>query len=187
MRPRPPAPVLPLATLITSCAPGPGALEEGTSAGATWIEVTSRELEPDLLDPPDVPGNAQPPETGTDTPPSPDGERHPPPALPAPPPAPPTELAIREDGRPSWWFSEPRESDGRVALCAEALGPDMRRTRAAAIDAGLAGLRAHLALTGGQALHGMRIDHAWVWPLPNAASGPNRYAGYVLISAERPR
>lgn len=92
-------------------------------------------------------------------------------------------LRIRDDGRPSWWFTGPRRSEAEVSVCAEALGPDMRRTREAAIEAGRARLRSELGLPGDEALPGMGVVRVWVWPLPNAQAGANRYAGYVLVTA----
>lgn len=97
----------------------------------------------------------------------------------------PESLSIRDDGRPSWWFSGVRTHEDRIALCAEALGPDMRATRSAAILAGRERLRRQLDLPPDQGLSSVHIAQAWVWPLPNAAAAnqSNRYAGYVLISA----
>jgi hypothetical protein len=92
-------------------------------------------------------------------------------------------LSVRDDGRPSWWFSGPREAEAELSICAEALGPDMRLTREAAIDAGRTRLRASLDLPAGQPLPDVHVVRAWVWPLPNAQAGSNRYAGYVLMSA----
>lgn len=113
------------------------------------------------------------------------GVRQPEPApdptdAPAPDNAP---LSVRDDGRPSWWFSSPRETSSKVSLCAEALAPDMRRAREAAIDAGRTRLRADLDLPADEPLPDVHVVRAWVWPLPNTQAGTNRYAGYVMVSA----
>ena len=91
--------------------------------------------------------------------------------------------ASRDDGRPNWWFADARREDGRVALCAEALGADMATARDASLQAARARMRQELGLTGAAAIPGERIERAWVWPLPNSKVGPSRYAGYVWISA----
>ena len=92
-------------------------------------------------------------------------------------------LSVREDGRPSWWFSAPRARGSDLSVCAEALGPDMRLTREAAIDAGRTRLRADLDLPTGDPLPDVEVVRVWVWPLPNTQAGSNRYAGYVLMTA----
>lgn len=96
------------------------------------------------------------------------------------------ELRIRDDGRPSWWFAGPRPTDVGLTVCAEALGPDMRQTREAAIDAGRTRLRSDLDLSADEPLADVEIMRVWVWPLPNAQPGANRYAGYVQMAAARP-
>lgn len=93
------------------------------------------------------------------------------------------DLSIREDGRPSWWFSQPRPEGAELTLCAEALGADMRTARAAAITAAARRVRSALDLPAESPDPPMTITQAWVWPLPNATSGANRYAGYVLVTA----
>lgn len=93
------------------------------------------------------------------------------------------DLSIRDDGRPSWWFSQPRSEGVDLSLCAEALGADMRTARAAAITAAARRVRSTLDLPAESPDPPMTINQAWVWPLPNATSGANRYAGYVLVTA----
>lgn len=95
--------------------------------------------------------------------------------------------AMRTDGRPDWWFSHVQTGDGEVArVCAESLGADMIEARRAALEAGRARLRAEFGLNAEAALSGERIERTWVWPLPHGKTGPLRYAGYVLIAADRP-
>ncbi len=96
----------------------------------------------------------------------------------------PEPLTIRDDGRPSWWFAGTRRDGNAVLLCAEALGPDMRDARAAAIDAARARLRQSLELHENEPMPEIEIRRTWVWPLPHASTGTAaRYAGYVLIGA----
>lgn len=95
-------------------------------------------------------------------------------------------LSVRDDGRPSWWFSETRRSGEAVVLCAEALGPDMNAARTGAILVSRGRLRRALDLGEGEALPDVTVLQTWVWPLPNAAAGAaNRYAGYVMVEAMR--
>lgn len=91
--------------------------------------------------------------------------------------------AVRSDGRPEWWFGDARRESGITRLCAEALGSDMAEARRAAVEAGRARMRKTLSIDEHAAVPGESVERVWVWPLPNALVGPNRYAGYVLIAA----
>lgn len=99
--------------------------------------------------------------------------------------APRAPSGAREDGRPNWWFAEPRIEGGMVQLCAEALGVDMAAARDEALSAARTRLRRELDLNEGAPIPGESIERAWVWPLPNSRVGPSRYAGYVWISAPK--
>ena len=99
-------------------------------------------------------------------------------------PVDPDDLSVRDDGRPSWWFSGRRSEGDATILCAEALGPDMNAARSGAILAARTRLRHSLALDDAAPLPEVTVLRTWVWPLPNAATGAaNRYAGYVMVEA----
>ena len=89
--------------------------------------------------------------------------------------------APRTDGRPSWWFDGVQRESGVVLVTAEALAPDLRAARRAAIDAGLARLGREL----GSEPADWRVRAATVRPL-RAILAPgevNKFVGYVLIAA----
>ncbi len=106
-------------------------------------------------------------------------EKPKPPVPGVPPPA-----SVRTDGRPSWWLDEPSTTDGRVFLAAEALGPDVRAARRAAVDSAMASLERLL----GAPPTDDRVHAALVCPLPSRADAPgaSRFVGYVLVSAPAP-
>ena len=91
-----------------------------------------------------------------------------------------TSRARSRDGRPEWWLTEPQLADGRVSLCAEALGQDIREARRNAVEKGLALLREQLA----EATYDAQVVYLTVRPLPIPAEAPSgaRYAGYVMVS-----
>lgn len=93
------------------------------------------------------------------------------------------ELLMRRDGRPSWWFDDALESDGRLIICAEALGSSMLEARRAAVEAGRQRLRREFGLARAADLPEETIDRSWTWPLPNSRTlQGNRYAAYVKMS-----
>jgi hypothetical protein len=85
-----------------------------------------------------------------------------------------------DDGRPEWWLHEPRWSDARLTICAEALGESVRDARRAAVDAGLEHLG---ALLEGEAKDA-EVVVTTVRPLPVPADAPGgmRYVGYVMVT-----
>lgn len=95
------------------------------------------------------------------------------------------EMAIREDGRPSWWFDGVLEEDGRVMVCAESIGADLAEARARALEEALRSLRDRLGLGAEEPVEGFEVERTWVWPIPHASGAARRYAGYVLAGAER--
>ena len=109
-----------------------------------------------------------------------------------PPPAPPEETAGPAEDRgpadrlaptgeaPSWWFERPVVDGGRLTVCAEAPGADLRAARGAAVAEGLRLVRAALALGAGESPSGFRVERAWVAP----RSSGSDYTGYVLVSAD---
>lgn len=97
------------------------------------------------------------------------------------------ELLVRGDGRPSWWFADTVRTDDRVLLCAEALGPDMMDARRSAVESARQKMRDTLGLARDASIPDEHIEHAWVWPLPNASVPEARYAAYVKISSRRYR
>lgn len=86
----------------------------------------------------------------------------------------------RTDGRPVWWLDEPVREHGMVLVTAEALAPDLRAARRAAVEAGLARLRE----TIGAEPASWEIRLSTISPLRavRAPGGVNRFAGYVLIA-----
>lgn len=87
----------------------------------------------------------------------------------------------RADGRPSWWIDDPERAGGEVLIAAEALGPDIRAARRAAIDAGVTRLAREL----GHAPSDWVVKATIIRPL-RAVRGPenvNRFVGYVLVAA----
>jgi len=101
-----------------------------------------------------------------------------------PAPKPPEEAGVRRDGRPAWWFDGLRRQGGRVLLSVETIGDGLASTRRDAVDRAYVELAERLELDGPSALRDARIELSTVLPLPNPAGGAQRYAGYVLISAE---
>lgn len=97
------------------------------------------------------------------------------------------ELLVRNDGRPSWWFADTVRTDDRVLLCAEALGPEMMDARRSAVESARQKMRDTLGLARDASIPDEHIEHAWVWPLPNASVPEARYAAYVKISSRRYR
>ena len=95
------------------------------------------------------------------------------------------EMAIREDGRPSWWFDGVLEENGRVMVCAESIGTDLAEARARALEEALRSLRDRLGLGAEEPVEGFEVERTWVWPIPHASGAARRYAGYVLAGAER--
>lgn len=91
----------------------------------------------------------------------------------------------RADGRPSWWLAQPKRSDGRVQITAEALASDVRSARRAAVEAGLRALEKRLGRTSTD----MRIEATTVRLLGehHGAATEHRFAGYVLVSAPMER
>jgi hypothetical protein len=114
-----------------------------------------------------------------------------PPPRPEPaPPQPSTEPAApqpptRTGGRPEWWFTTPEYQDGRVRLCAEAIGPGMDGATRNAVDAGRRKLREALRVRPGRELPEESVDKASVAALPNPGSS-NTHVGFVMISARVP-
>ncbi len=91
---------------------------------------------------------------------------------------------IRPDGRPDWFFPEPRVEDRRLLLCVEAFGEDVVAARQAATDRArdqlrLIADRRELALAGDT----IDISRVWAWPLPGGGIPGKRYAGYAMASA----
>lgn len=95
------------------------------------------------------------------------------------------EMAIREDGRPSWWYDGVLEEDGRVVVFAESIGADLAEARARALEEALRALRHRLGLGAEEPVQGFEVERTWVWPIPHASGAARRYAGYVRASAER--
>lgn len=85
-----------------------------------------------------------------------------------------------DDGRPEWWLREPRWSEARLTICAEALGESVRDARRAAVDAGLERLRMVLE----REAEGAEVVVTTVRPLPVPAQAPGgmRYVGYVMVT-----
>lgn len=85
-----------------------------------------------------------------------------------------------DDGRPEWWLREPRWSEARLTVCAEALGESVRDARRAAVDAGLERLRTMLE----REAEGAEVVVTTVRPLPVPAQAPGgmRYVGYVMVT-----
>lgn len=86
----------------------------------------------------------------------------------------------RSDGRPAWWLDEPVRERGVVLITAEALAPDLRSARRAAVDAGLARLRE--ALGAEPASWEIRLSTISPLRAVRAPGEVNRFAGYVLIA-----
>lgn len=99
----------------------------------------------------------------------------------APPGAIPTEADHRSDGRPTWWIDEPFRERGAVTVAAEALAPDLRGARRAAVDAGLVRL-AH-ALGAEPADYVVKATVVRPLRAVRGAESVNRFVGYVLIGA----
>ena len=100
------------------------------------------------------------------------------------PPAPaPVARPVRagSDGRPEWWLREPQWTDGRLVVCAEALGEDVLDARRSAVASGHAALQRALSRDPGA----VEIVATTVRPLPVPAQAPGgkRYVGYVMVSA----
>lgn len=95
------------------------------------------------------------------------------------------EMAIREDGRPSWWHDGVLEEDGRVVVFAESIGADLAEARARALEDAMRVLRDRLGLGAEEPVEGFEVERTWVWPIPHASGAARRYAGYVRASAER--
>jgi mono/diheme cytochrome c family protein len=88
----------------------------------------------------------------------------------------------RSDGRPDWWFDGIRREDGRVWICAEALGNTFGAARTATIERGQAMLADQMGIAQSESLEDLRVRFIWVTPLPNRGV-EQRYAGYVMMSA----
>lgn len=86
----------------------------------------------------------------------------------------------RTDGRPTWWLDEPVRERGMVLITAEALAPDLRSARRAAVDAGLARLRE--AIGAEPASWEIRLSTISPLRAVRAPGEVNRFAGYVLIA-----
>lgn len=95
------------------------------------------------------------------------------------------EPIARTDGRPDWWFTTPQYVNGRVRLCAEAIGPGMSGAARNAVDAGRRKLRETLRMRYTRELPNESIESTAVAELPNPG-GSNTHVGYVLISARLP-
>lgn len=87
----------------------------------------------------------------------------------------------RDDGRPTWWIDDLKREHGEVFVAAEALAPDLRAARRAAIDAGVSRLTREL----GAPPKDWVVKATMIRPL-RAVRGPesvNKFVGYVLIAA----
>jgi|GEM_PF-3713430 len=86
----------------------------------------------------------------------------------------------RRDGRPVWWLDAPQRDESRVAVCAEALGPDVLSARRAAVRAG----RTAMARLFGAEATDAQVIAAAVRPLGVGEPSQNaaRFVGFVLMS-----
>jgi len=86
--------------------------------------------------------------------------------------------------RPVWWFAEAQWSQERVTVCVEALGPDVLEARRASVRAAREAIRELLGVVPTQAE--IVLTTVKPLPVPAAAPGGNRYAGYVMITCVVP-
>lgn len=186
------------AVAVVSCAPssvavrpqGEARLSKSESAINAAPEPTPPAIDPKLvLGPAAAPPKIAPSrESRTRTKKNAAGEPAQPPKSPANPAdagADQSSPEVRSDNRPAWWIDAPTHENGEVMVAAEALAPDLRGARRAAVDAGLRALKRALGAEPDDWI----VRAATIRPL-RAVRGPesvNRFVGYVLIVAPEPK
>ncbi len=159
-------------------------------AGCSALALVGCAKTPGRADEPislEAPGGVGPVPAAAPTPTSKSVQAQSPPALTQEPEAeraenPPASVR-RTDGRPAWWLDEPVRERGVVLITAEALAPDLRSARRAAVDAGLARLRE--AIGAEPASWEIRLSTISPLRAVRAPGEVNRFAGYVLIAGSR--
>ena len=155
----------------------------------------SPDLSPVLSPPPSAPTTAGEPSGPIEDPaadPAPAGEPTRPVADPAPPvepdPAVPdtsaADAAVLRANRPAWYFEGLRVDGGVATACVEVLDLTIAATRAESVRAARDRIADLLGLDSPAALESDRLELVSVIPVASD-DGSVRYAGYVLISADR--
>lgn len=164
-----------------------------TGSATDPLENVDRPLTPALVETEPIESSA--PERDTPTP---VAEREDPPALPSPEPTgvdvpttadPPESTvapsqAVLRASRPAWFFEGLRVDTGIATACIEVLSDSIAETRTLAVQEARARIASLLGFDSPAELRSDRLELVSIIPLPDE-SGEIRYAGYVLISAER--
>ena len=86
----------------------------------------------------------------------------------------------RKDGRPLWWFDEPRRDHGTLSLCVEAIGQSIRDARRNAIERA----RREIDRRSDRPMDELDIEYEriWIWPTHETGRTRDRYAAFVMLS-----
>ncbi len=95
------------------------------------------------------------------------------------------EERIAPDGRPEWWFPEPRFDDAGLTVCVETIALSLRGARESATELGLERAALWIESRGRTPIPDTySVERVWAWPLPELPGREERYAGYALVRME---
>ena len=89
---------------------------------------------------------------------------------------------IALDGRPEWWYPEPRFDERGLSVCVETISLSLREAREAAIELGRDRAAMWIKSRGKAPLEETYdVERVWAWPLPERPGREERYAGYARV------